>query len=55
MPTPKHKLGFEMIGDCLIETEPFSVQNGLLTPTQKSKRFAIQSAYKKNLDALYTD
>ena len=43
-----------MIGDCLIETEPFSVQNGLLTPTQKTKRFAIQSTYKSALESLYT-
>ena len=48
------KLGFEMIRACLIETEPFTVQNGLLTPTQKAKRFAIQNKYKDALETLYT-
>ena len=47
-------LGFERIRACLIETEPFTVQNGLLTPTQKAKRFAIQNKYKDALETLYT-
>ena len=34
--------GFEMIRGCVIETEPFSVENELLTPTQKAKRPVIQ-------------
>ena len=45
--------GFEMIRSCVIETEPFSVENELLTPTQKAKRPVIQAKYKDALEALY--
>jgi len=47
--------GFEMIRGCVVETEPFSVENGLLTPTQKAKRPVIQEKYKPALEALYVD
>ena len=47
--------GFEMIRACVIETEPFSVENELLTPTQKAKRPVIQAKYKDALEALYSD
>ena len=47
--------GFEMIRGCVVETEPFSVENGLLTPTQKAKRPVIQEKYKPALEALYAD
>ena len=46
-------LGFEMIRGCVIETEPFSVENELLTPTQKAKRPVIQAKYKEALEELY--
>lgn len=44
-----------MIRGCVVETEPFSVENGLLTPTQKAKRPVIQEKYKPALEALYVD
>jgi len=47
--------GFEMIRGVVIETEPFSVENELLTPTQKAKRPVIQTKYKEALEALYTE
>jgi len=47
--------GFEMIRGCVVESEPFSVENGLLTPTQKAKRPVIQQKYKPALEALYTE
>ena len=47
--------GFEMIRGCIVETEAFSVENGLLTPTQKAKRPVIQEKYKPALEALYAD
>ena len=33
--------------------EPFSVENGLLTPTLKLKRALIYSRYKNILESLY--
>ena len=42
-----------MIRGCVIETEPFSVENELLTPTQKAKRPVIQAKYKEALEELY--
>lgn len=45
--------GFEMIRACHIETELFSIENGLLTPTSKAKRPQIQAKYKETLEQLY--
>lgn len=47
--------GFEMVRGCHIETELFSVENGLLTPTQKAKRPQLLEKYKAKLDQLYAD
>ena len=33
--------------------EKFSIENGMLTPTLKLKRFKIVNKYKKNFDKLY--
>lgn len=46
--------GFEIVKAALIADEPFSVENGLLTPTFKLKRREIQAVYQEKLDALYT-
>jgi len=45
--------GFEMIRGCVIETELFSVENELLTPTQKAKRPQLLKKYGVSLEALY--
>jgi long-chain acyl-CoA synthetase len=45
--------GFEVIKAFYVESIPFSVENGLLTPTFKMKRQAIQIKYDKILDKLY--
>jgi long-chain acyl-CoA synthetase len=33
--------------------EPFTIENGLLTPTYKSRRFAVEKKYKNLLQNLY--
>jgi long-chain acyl-CoA synthetase len=33
--------------------EPFTIENGLLTPTFKSRRFAIEKKYKELFPNLY--
>lgn len=44
---------FEEVKAIYLAHEPFSVDNGLLTPTFKSKRLEIQKKYRKQLDSLY--
>jgi len=50
-----HLKGFEMIRGIHIEHTLFSVENGLLTPTQKAKRPQLLAKYKTALDQLYAD
>jgi long-chain acyl-CoA synthetase len=45
--------GFEFVKRVHITTSDFTVENGLLTPTFKLKRFAVQQAYKEALDSIY--
>jgi long-chain acyl-CoA synthetase len=50
------KLAAEMqlpIGNCAFINEPFTVENGLLTPTLKIKREAIVKQYKAQIEALF--
>lgn len=46
--------GFEKIKAFHIETEQFSVDNGLLTPTLKLKRAAARERYQNIIDELYS-
>eukprot|EP01029_Cantina_marsupialis_P025563 TRINITY_DN6775_c0_g1_i1.p1 TRINITY_DN6775_c0_g1~~TRINITY_DN6775_c0_g1_i1.p1 ORF type:complete len:656 (+),score=176.99 TRINITY_DN6775_c0_g1_i1:68-2035(+) len=46
--------GFEQAKDILLESEPFSVENGLLTPTFKLKRTELQKAYGKDIEQMYS-
>jgi len=39
--------------DCVLTESPFTVENGLLTPTLKLKRRAVYARYGAALDALY--
>ena len=43
------------VRNIFVSDEPFSVENGLLTPTQKVKRVAIKNKYKDIIDSLYAD
>lgn len=44
---------FEQVKDIYLHPDPFSVQNGLLTPTLKSKRPQLKKYFKPQLDDLY--
>jgi long-chain acyl-CoA synthetase len=43
----------EKVRKFVIVTEPFTIENGQLTPTLKLRRHVIKHAYGKILDALY--
>ncbi|XP_019865427.1 long-chain-fatty-acid--CoA ligase 1 isoform X2 [Aethina tumida] len=45
---------FEQVKDIYLHPDPFSVQNGLLTPTLKSKRPEIKSYFKPQLEDMYS-
>lgn len=45
--------GIEQVRRFLIATEPFSVDNGQMTPTLKNRRHNIRAVYEDRLEALY--
>ncbi|ENN77865.1 hypothetical protein YQE_05543, partial [Dendroctonus ponderosae] len=45
---------FEQVKDIYLHPDPFSVQNGLLTPTLKSKRPQLKTYFKPQLDDMYS-
>jgi long-chain acyl-CoA synthetase len=45
--------GFEMVRAVHLEAEPFSVENGLLTPTFKIKRQQLKERFQNHFDRLY--
>ncbi|KAJ3301314.1 Long chain acyl-CoA synthetase 7 peroxisomal [Kappamyces sp. JEL0829] len=47
--------GFENVQAIYIDTNPFTVANGLLTPTFKLKRFEAKNKYYKELERAYDD
>ncbi|KAK2192639.1 hypothetical protein NP493_27g03000 [Ridgeia piscesae] len=46
-------MSFEQVRDIYIPSEQFTVENGLLTPTHKSKRHNIQNYYAKQIEEMY--
>lgn len=44
---------FEQIKDVYLHPDPFSVQNGLLTPTMKTKRPEIRNYFKPQIEDMY--
>ncbi len=47
--------GFERIPAVLLESEPFSVENDLMTPSFKLKRPGLKKKYRDTLLQLYED
>ncbi|ODM95370.1 Long-chain-fatty-acid--CoA ligase 1 [Orchesella cincta] len=45
---------FEQVKDIYLHPDPFSVQNGLLTPTMKTKRPQLKAYFKPQLDDMYS-
>ncbi|KPJ05275.1 Long-chain-fatty-acid--CoA ligase 1 [Papilio xuthus] len=44
---------FEQVKDIYLHPDPFSVQNGLLTPTMKAKRPEIRNYFKPQIEDMY--
>lgn len=44
---------FEQVKDIYLHPDPFSIQNGLLTPTLKSKRPQLKLYFKPQLEDMY--
>ncbi|XP_059476454.1 long-chain-fatty-acid--CoA ligase 5 isoform X2 [Neocloeon triangulifer] len=44
---------FEQVKDIYLHPDPFSVQNGLLTPTMKSKRPQLKKYFKPQIEDMY--
>jgi len=47
-------LGFEQVKGIYLSAEPFSVENGLLTPTLKSKRPQLKQHFQEQLATIYS-
>jgi long-chain acyl-CoA synthetase len=41
--------------DILLTTDPFSIENNILTPTFKLKRNVGRDVYKKQIDEMYVE
>ncbi len=46
---------FEKIRKFLIIQEPFTIENGLMTPTLKIRRNEVENRYKEAINTLYND
>lgn len=45
--------GFETVRDIYVESELFSAENDLVTPTFKLKRNKLRDAYQRQIDEMY--
>ncbi|XP_043945765.1 long-chain-fatty-acid--CoA ligase 1 isoform X2 [Protopterus annectens] len=45
---------FEQVKDIILHPEMFSIQNGLLTPTLKSKRMELRKYFRSQIDEMYS-
>ncbi len=46
-------MSYEQVKAIEFIKEPFTIENGLLTPTFKSRRFAIEKKYKELFQKIY--
>jgi long-chain acyl-CoA synthetase len=46
--------GLERIKQVIVKVDPFTIENDLLTPTQKIKRNVAQKVFQEDLDYMYT-
>ncbi|XP_030629484.1 long-chain-fatty-acid--CoA ligase 5 isoform X2 [Chanos chanos] len=46
---------FEQVKDLYLHADPFTVENGLLTPTLKAKRADLTKFFKAQIDSLYAN
>ncbi|KAI1298651.1 AMP-binding enzyme [Xylaria venustula] len=47
--------GYERVKNCVLDVEPFSIENELLTPTLKLKRPQTARKFKADIDRMYTE
>ena len=47
--------GFQWVRIVKLVEQPFSVENGLITPTFKLKRSALQKQFAEDVDLLYDE
>ncbi|KAI1432457.1 AMP-binding enzyme [Xylaria sp. CBS 124048] len=47
--------GFERVKNCILDVEPFSVENELLTPTLKLKRPQVGRKFKPEIEKMYAE
>ncbi|MCK5683566.1 long-chain fatty acid--CoA ligase, partial [bacterium] len=53
LPRQEELARFEQIKKFLLLAEPFTIENGALTPSMKIKRKVVETKYKAEFDALY--
>jgi long-chain acyl-CoA synthetase len=46
--------GFEVIKKVFLSNEPFTLENGLLTPTMKVKRHEVKNKYIDEIKKMYS-
>ncbi|CAJ2511525.1 Uu.00g071500.m01.CDS01 [Anthostomella pinea] len=52
----KHKFnGYERVRNCILDIEPFTIENELLTPTLKLKRPQTARKFKPEIDRMYAE
>jgi long-chain acyl-CoA synthetase len=46
-------MSYEQVKAIEFIKEPFTIENGLLTPTFKSRRYAVEKKYKELFQSIY--